>query len=168
MGVTSSIPPHPMANGLVALRSILVVLVACLFPLGVAAVVLADATGSGAPFDPFLAAVVVGLLGGASLAGSWRLGQPLDCASAEDLAGSYRTRFFLRVVVADAAALAGFGAAPLSGSVLAYLVGAACALIGFVRAAPTRSRLEREQVQLIAQGCGQQLVEALQSPRPVR
>ncbi|MGK2929128.1 MAG: hypothetical protein ACSLFO_06065 [Acidimicrobiales bacterium] len=91
------------------------------------------------------------------------VGRALDCSSPETLIGGYRTRFFLRIAYADAAALIGFVGFFLSGDWWLYPLGAFFSLIGFIQLAPTRRNLERDQEELNSSGCGLSLVNALTS-----
>lgn len=75
----------------------------------------------------------------------------------------FRRQFSLRLGFAQGSALAGFVAVFLADSVLPYVVGAPWAVVGFVRAAPTRRHLERLQDDLARQGCRHPLLAALQA-----
>ena len=88
--------------------------------------------------------------------------KPLDCASDTALAGAYRTRFFLRIALAESVGLFGFTFAFIGGGKWLYYAGAAFTLFRFwTHAAPTRSALVRDQEDLNASGCGRSLVAAL-------
>lgn len=89
--------------------------------------------------------------------------RPLSC---DDLAGGYRTRMFLRIAFANSIALFGFVFAFTSMSNWLYYVGVLLAVPGFVRAAPTRQALIREQDELAARGCNHSLVAALRTSPP--
>ena len=90
-----------------------------------------------------------------------RLERPLLCDAA---AASYRTRFFVRIASAEALALIGFVGSFTFRAAWVYFPCALLAAIGFARAAPTRAALQRDQQQLIGQGCGKSLVAALNTP----
>ena len=93
--------------------------------------------------------------------------RPLDCASANALAGSYRTRFFLRVAFAESVALFGFAFAFVGGAAWIYFLGAAFALIRFwTGIAPTRSALANDQHILNEWGCELSLVASLRGIAP--
>ena len=92
--------------------------------------------------------------------------RPLDCSSITALAGSYRTRFFLRVAFAETVALFGFVRAFHGGTMWVYSAGAAFTLARFwTVVAPTRSALAQDQLQLNARGCGLSLIASLRSGR---
>ena len=90
--------------------------------------------------------------------------RPLVCTDDVSLAGSYRTRFFLRIAFAETAALFGFVGFFIASVWWVYPAGAGIAFIGFARAAPTRTRLRRDQERLSEQGCFRSLVAALTRP----
>jgi hypothetical protein len=88
--------------------------------------------------------------------------RPLDCSSAIGLAGSYRTRYFLRVAFAEAVALWAFVFAFIGAPTWIYYVGALFALVRlWTGAAPTRAALAADQADVTAQGCGLSLIAAL-------
>ncbi|MDQ1475031.1 MAG: hypothetical protein QOE62_260 [Actinomycetota bacterium] len=88
--------------------------------------------------------------------------KPLDCATDMTLAGSYRTRFFLRIALPESIALLAFVAAFGGAPKWIYYLGAAITLVGFwAYAAPTRAALARDQEALNAAGCTRSLVAAL-------
>ena len=112
------------------------------------------------PWLPILAAIGV-LCTGLNHA----VERPLDCSTDEKLAGSYRTRFFLRIAFAETVALFGFVFAFIGAARWIYYLGAAFSLIRFwTVAAPTRSALARDQETLNAAGCSRLLVAALRGP----
>lgn len=104
--------------------------------------------------------VVVGLLSFAER----RIEQPLSCESDAKLAGTYRTRFFLRVAFAEAVALFGFVAVFLTGVFWLYPLAVVFTAVGFARLAPTAGNLTKDQQELYAAGCGRSLVAALATP----
>ena len=92
--------------------------------------------------------------------------QPLDCATPARLAGAYRSRFFVRLAFAHAAALLGFVGFILTNRGWLYPLGAAFALIGHFRLAPTHTKLTRDQDLLSQSGCALDLIEALGGTPP--
>ncbi|HEU5082172.1 MAG TPA: hypothetical protein VFU14_02440 [Acidimicrobiales bacterium] len=140
------------------LRIMLASFVAVLAILGVVAVAVAPDSGD-VPAAAVGGAVV--LYGLASRLASRLIERPLDCASPESLRLTYQTRFFLRIAIAEAAALIGFAGVFVSGSWWPYLVGVLFALAGFVRAAPTELSLSRDQDELATTGCALQLRDVL-------
>ena len=90
--------------------------------------------------------------------------RPLDCASAETLSQSYRTRFFLRLAFAESAALVGFVGVFLAERWWLYAIGVAFTSVGFARLAPTEASLSRDQDALSTAGCGLSLKEVLLEP----
>jgi hypothetical protein len=147
---------------LLELRLVFLTLVAAIFTIGVVAFFLgnmnerSDSTG--------LSVAIVVAVGSASLLAQRVLPRPLDCTSVESLASSYRTRFFLRVAISEAAALAGFCLDIALGPWWIYFIGAGFALIGFSQLAPTVRHLAQDQDSLSLQGCTRSLVEALRLP----
>lgn len=146
-------------DGLVMLRSVFVsftgaivmfaVVLVFLFPLGPV-----EAAGA-------MPSVVVGY-GVISLGLARALGRHrLDCASETALASTYRSRFFLRIAVAEAAALLGFTGAFIQERLWIYLVGAAFALVGFALTAPSAGNLRKEQDALNRAGCSLSLAATL-------
>jgi hypothetical protein len=96
-----------------------------------------------------------------------RLEKPLDCTSPTTLAGSYRTRLFLRVAFAQSVALFGFTFTFIGGSIWIYYAGAAFTLGRFwTGIAPTRAALEHDQRVLNERGCGLSLLVALRGAAP--
>ena len=145
---------------LVALRTIFVAFVTALLLIGVVSVLL---VAGEEPTDGVAAITgVVAAVGAGSQLVGWRLGR-LDCTSPEALADSYRQRFFLRLAALNAGALAAFTGTFLAHSVVPYAVGAAIALVGYLRLAPTTGRLRRDEARLQVDGCHVSLVQALRS-----
>jgi hypothetical protein len=92
--------------------------------------------------------------------------KPLVCTNDASLAGSYRTRFFLRIAFAESAALFGFVGFFTASVWWVYPAGAAIAFAGFARAAPTRAALQRDQDRLNERACFRSLVTALAGGPP--
>ena len=146
-------------NGLVALRQAFLSYCFGVIAFGVALVFLWPSQ-SAQPKSP---GVAIGLLVlGAALAIVGRvIEKPLDCTGDRQLAGTYRVRFFVRIACSEAAALFGFVGFFMTSEWWVYPGGAAIAFVGFVRAAPTRARLLRDQELLAEGGCHRSLVAAL-------
>lgn len=140
------------------LRIVLASFVAALAVLGVVAIVVAPGSGD-VPAAAVGGAVV--LYGLASQILPRLVERPLDCSSPDSLRLTYQTRFFLRVAIAEAAALIGFAGVFVSGAWWPYLVGVLFALAGFIRAAPTELSLSRDQEDLASGGCALQLRDVL-------
>jgi hypothetical protein len=151
--------PDPLS----ALRALFVSFCSALVLFGVVLVVLDGSTGVGGGdgVATSTASAVVAALGVVVVAAAELIPRPLDCADEESLAASYRTRFFLRLALSESAALTGFVASFLAGSVVPYLVGLAVAGVGFARLAPTQAHLEADQERLNTQGCARSLLAAL-------
>jgi uncharacterized membrane protein len=151
-------------HGLVLLRTVLLSFVSALVLIGVVVFIL-DATSSAsarADGNQELAVAVVVLVGAAGLAIANVISRrPLDCESDQALAESYRKSFFLRIALAELAALVAFVAYFLVGGPWLYLVGAAFSAIGFARLAPTAAHLARRQDDLGRAGCLRSLSGAL-------
>ena len=93
---------------------------------------------------------------------STRLEKPLDCTSPTQLAGSYRTRFFVRLAFAECPALFAFCFVFIGAPTWTYYLGMAFSLIRIAtNVAPTRAALTRDQAALDANGCQYSLVDAL-------
>jgi len=91
--------------------------------------------------------------------------RPLDCSSDSRLAGSYRTRFFLRMAFTQSVALAAFVMYFLDGPRWIYYLGAAISLARMASQAPTSGALVRDQDTLVMEGCTRSLVAALRHPQ---
>jgi hypothetical protein len=157
-------PTRKETNGLVALRSVFLSLVAALLFLVVALSFIAPWDGGDEGWVPW-EVVVIGI---ASLAGSpGSDGGPLRTTSPEAIARSYPALFFIGAGVAEAAAMWGFVGVFLGGSLWIYLVGLAFGLAGLWMIAPTRRDIERRQREIIAAGSPFPLLDALITvPRP--
>lgn len=111
----------------------------------------------------FVALVVV--YGAAAVAGvEWLGRRPLGCGSDTELASSYVSRFFLRMSIAQSAALMGFVAVTFTDRWTVYLIGFAFAMVAMARLAPTTASLQRDQEKLATAGCGISLLGALRAP----
>jgi hypothetical protein len=151
-------PRRAETDGLVALRSVFLGLVAALLLFVVALSFIAPWDGGDEGWVPW--AVVV--LGIASLAYVARIRRrPLPTSSPEPLARYYRALFFIEVGVAVAAALWGLVGVFLVGSLWIYLVGLAFGLVGLLMIAPTRSDIERRQREITEAGSPLSLQDAL-------
>jgi len=153
----------PNENGLVLLRQVFLSFCIAIVLFGVVLAFLWPSQ-SNEPASPGLAVgiIVVGIATG--IAGRF-VEKPLVCSDEATLAGSYRTRFFLRIAFAECAALFGFVGFFIASVWWVYPVGALVTLTGFARAAPTRARLQRDQERLNGQGCFRSLVAALSQRR---
>jgi F0F1-type ATP synthase membrane subunit c/vacuolar-type H+-ATPase subunit K len=147
------------ANRLVLLRQVFLSFCLAIVMFGVVLTFLWPAQ-SKEPDSPGLAIGLIGLGLLAGITGRF-LEKPLACADDSALAGSYRTRFFLRVAFAESAALFGFVGFFIASVPWVYPAGAAIAFVGFARAAPTRTNLRRDQERLSDEGCYRSLVRAL-------
>jgi hypothetical protein len=153
--------PSGGVDGLVALRSLVLTFVLAVSMIGVVVAVLDRYGRLPAQLEaiPVAGAVVAcGVL--AQLAGAF-VERPLDGSTAAALAAAYRTRFFVRVGLAESAALLGFVGFILTGAPAVYLAGSVMTLVGFTRLAPTRARLAADQQRLSSTGSAIRLVAAL-------
>lgn len=148
---------------LLALRTVFVAFAAGLTGVTIVVAVLSVVADLESSVSTLPAAAVVALVGFAGVAVERMAAKPLDCTSDESLAVSYRARFFVRMALAEAAAMAGFVAFVLTASPLPYAVGLAFAVLGFARAAPTAAHVEADEQALLASGCGRSLRTALTS-----
>lgn len=154
-------------NALQLLRHVFTsfVMALVLFGFVVTSVASDVADGRSSPSSSVVAAGLVAY-GVVSLIAPRLLERPLDCSSDSTLVSGYRTRFFVRVAFAEAAALVGFVGVFLSGSAWMYALGASFAAVGFIRLAPSRRNLERDQDALNLQGCGRSLTGLLVVAKP--
>ncbi len=154
--------PKP-GDSLTSLRFLFVAFCMAILGMGiVAAFILRDEAASDAPAWQSIA--VITAFGCASLAAQAFLPRPLDGSAITSLAASYRARFFLRLAMSEAVALAAFALSIAWGPWWAFYVGAAFTLTGFARLAPTRRHLQQDQDQLSLAGCDLSLTEALRTP----
>ena len=91
--------------------------------------------------------------------------QPLDCTDARSLASSYRSRFFVRMAIAETTALLGFVLCFVAQSLWPYVAALPFTAVGFWLAAPTRRHLAHDQARLSASGCEVNLLAALRAVR---
>jgi len=146
-------------DGLVALRQVFVAFSYGLVAFGVVLPFLHLKGDSLMPWLFVVAAVAVVVLGAARF-----VEKPLNCETDTSLAGSYRTRFFVRIAFGESVALFAFVAVFTGAPLWMYYAGAAVSLIWFwTRAAPTRTALARDQEALNAAGCSRSLVAALRT-----
>jgi F0F1-type ATP synthase membrane subunit c/vacuolar-type H+-ATPase subunit K len=149
-------------DGLITLRQVFLSFSMALVLFGVVIAFLDLKGGSVMPWLLILVAIAF-----VSLGASRVVEKPLDCSSDEQLAGTYRTRFFLRIAFGESVALFAFVAVFTGAPVWMYYAGAAVSLIWFwTRAAPTRTALARDQESLNASGCSRSLVAALRTVPP--
>jgi F0F1-type ATP synthase membrane subunit c/vacuolar-type H+-ATPase subunit K len=85
----------------------------------------------------------------------------LDCSNPFNLLESYRRRFFLRLAIAEAAALFGFVGFILTNNPVMYLIGALATGVGFYRLAPTHTHLVAESDRMQFDGCQYRLERVL-------
>ncbi len=147
---------------LVALRTLFLTFCAAIVAIGVVVVTLGDLTTGSEPTGLSIAIVVV--FGGACLLAQHFLAKPLDCTSAQSLASTYRTRFFLRMAFAESAALVGFVVDIALGPWWVYFIAVIFTAVGFALLAPTRRHLEQDQEALSRNGCMRSLMSALRTP----
>ena len=153
------------SDGLVLLRGILLSFATALLLIGVVVAVLETGAELGTGTSAAPASLVVALFGVGCLVGSV-VERPLHCEDDARLAKSYTQRFFLRVALAEAAALVGFVAFVVTGSGWLYPFGALFAALGFGRLAPTSRHLQEDQERLRDSGCARSLVDALRRNPP--
>jgi hypothetical protein len=90
--------------------------------------------------------------------------RPLVCTDLSTLAGSFRTRFFVQLAVAESPCLFAFVGTIITGHWWLYWATLPFTLYGFWRGAPTPGHLLAEQEKLRDQGCNLSLVRALRTP----
>jgi len=150
---------------LVLLRGLLLTFSIMILLVGVVVVVLdTSAEPFGSSSAPSAALVLIGA-GVAALVAPPYLVRPLSCESETELAKGYVQAFFLRIAFAESTALLAFVAFILTGAGWLYLIGMAFTAIGFMRLAPTATRLAKQQEALTRTGCALLLVAALRQHR---
>lgn len=154
-------------DALLVLRGLFLSFCAAVVLVGVVVVILSAGEGLDGSADGTTVGIGVALAGLVLLvASAWR--RPLDGSSDAALAESYRRRFFLRMALAEAAALLGFAGFILSGNPAVYALGAAFTAIGFVLMAPTAGNLARDEEAVRARsGTGHSIVRALRATPPL-
>jgi uncharacterized membrane protein YfcA len=101
----------------------------------------------------------------ASLVGvGWARGRPPSATTLQALSGSYATRFFVGIALAESAALLGFILVFVANRLWPYLVGLVVSLAGFAMMAPTGRNIERDEEHLRAAGAPVSLWDALTQP----
>jgi hypothetical protein len=130
--------------------------------------VISTSTGSSEHALPAVdIAVILCLVSVALLIGERLIERPLDCSTPARLAAAYRIRFFVRLAFAHTAALLGFVGFILTNRAWLYPLGAAFALIGYLRLPPTHANLTKDQDLLAQSGCAVDLIDALgRTPPP--
>lgn len=116
---------------------------------------------SGPVSDPLaVMPLLVGLVGVSCLGAQRVFSRPLDLTSPATLAGSYRTRFFLRMALGETPALFGFVGFFVYDWWL-YPLGLAFTAVGFAYAAPSARNLAADQERIDAEGSGLRLIPSL-------
>ena len=95
-------------------------------------------------------------------------GRTLDTASADKLAGSFRSKAFIGIGYAESAALVAFVGTFVMGNWWIYLVGMSFAYGGLILVGPTRHEIARRQEEIVAQGSPLSLAAALMATPPRR
>jgi hypothetical protein len=157
------VPPRSKDGGnpnlLVAIRQLFVSFVLGLGLFGVVLVLIGHPGGTS--IDPTAAAGGVLAYGLVTYVVAGRIKTRLPCSSIGELLAAYRARLFVRVAFAESAALVGFVLTFQCDSLLPYAAGLIPAALGFIRLAPTRARLQREQNAMRADGCSFGLYDVL-------
>lgn len=153
-------PSRGGGDALTPLRSLFLTYALTLGLIGVVVGFLA-AGGTRSNMSAQAGALLVAAVGTVSVLLVGFVPRPLDCRSNASLAASYRSRFFLRLAFAQAAALSGFVAFFLTANPAMYPLGLVFSAVGFASLAPTAAHLHVDQQQLDMAGCGRSLVPAL-------
>jgi F0F1-type ATP synthase membrane subunit c/vacuolar-type H+-ATPase subunit K len=111
-------------------------------------------------------AIGIGALAVVNLVLVGRVEKPLLCESEEALAGSYRTRLFVRLAFGESTALLGFVAAFTIDGNWIYFLAVLCSVPAFLRLAPTKGAFIRDQDELTNRGCSRSLIAALRTTPP--
>jgi hypothetical protein len=152
---------EPKLDPLVALRSLFLTFCAAILMIGGVVVVVGDVSKGSEPTGLSVAIIVA--VGCFAPVAQRLVSRPLDCTSAESLASSYWTRFFLRLAFSESVALVGFVIGISMGPWWVYYVGAGFTAVGYWQLAPTRHHLSQDQDALMLRGCARSLVSALRS-----
>jgi F0F1-type ATP synthase membrane subunit c/vacuolar-type H+-ATPase subunit K len=150
------------ASGLYLLRQVFVSF--CVSPVLFAIVIafLHEPSGSALPWLGLLAVAAA-----VSIVLTNALNRPLDCSSRRALAGSYRTRLFLRLAFTEAVTLLAFVFSFIGAPSWVFFVAVAFAEFRlWTVCAPTRAALAADQRVLDQHGCGLSLVAALNGTGP--
>lgn len=152
----------PASSGglLATLRDLFVSFCVAIALIGVVVIVLGDVAERD---RAALSATIVVVVGASTIVAGALVKRQLDCSSDAALASSYRTRFFLRLAVAEWAALVALVSGLVLGPWWIYFVGAAFTALEFARLAPTQAHLEADQRRLTGEGCHRSLVAVLTS-----
>jgi F0F1-type ATP synthase membrane subunit c/vacuolar-type H+-ATPase subunit K len=150
-------------DGLTVTRSILLSIVYALFVFVIVLTVIAPTrAGDIGPF-PYLVAAA-GLISISAV--TWLVRRPLAAGDEKSLASAWRTRFFVGLGFAEAAAMLGFLGAIITGRIWVYTVRLAFALLGIWEMAPSRRNLGRDQERIRERGSTLNLTRALIGQRP--
>ncbi|MDQ4125708.1 MAG: hypothetical protein M3134_08935 [Actinomycetota bacterium] len=117
----------------------------------------------GSPDLP-LAAVVVAVGLGGVVAASWTRSRPLEGNDEAEVAGSYRTLFFLGFALAEAALLVSFVLAFVADGLWPFVMALPLYLLAMALIAPSRSNLDKREAQLRGGGSTISLRGALTKP----
>jgi hypothetical protein len=154
-------------GAVIVMRSLWASFTVALAMIGVVVLILwlGSDLGTDATTSTAVALAIVLVASATSLAvGTWLARRRLDCSSLPALAASYRQQFFLRVAVAESAALIAFAGFVISGAPWLYLIGLAVAWWQLFRFAPTTAHLAAEQERLRWADCQLRLLDALALP----
>jgi hypothetical protein len=162
----ASADPSGRADGLALLRQVFLSFCVAIVLLGVVQAFLYSGAEPVSDPSPEVAAGLLAVAAVGMMVIQPRLEKPLPCDDDATLAAGYRARLFLRIAFSEAAALSGFVGFFLTYAWWPYPVGAAMAAVGFIRAAPSRRNLTRDQDELMYRQCGRSLVGALRSAAP--
>jgi len=171
--ILSALPPRrpgrhsasdPGGDQLVILRQTFVSFSLAIVLVSVVVVILGDITQGNEPVTASIG-MVVGA-GVVSLIGGRLVRRQLDCSSNLTLASGYRNRFFVRLALAEAAALFGFAVGIGLGPWWVYFIGLGFTVIGFAGLMPSQRNLAADQNELTANGCHRSLIMAIRNPYP--
>lgn len=149
------------ADGLTAIRQLWLKFLGVLVMIWIPVLVFSVTSGSETSIDARPVAVGI-LIGGAVL----QLVVPtlfgrMQGETEDEVRGRAQRLLFLRILVAEVPALAGFLGFMATANPAVYLAGWLVAMAGMIGAAPTRRKLERLQLQLSESGSSVDLVTAL-------
>jgi hypothetical protein len=155
-----------MASGstdsLTVMRLLWLTFTAVMVLLGVVVVVI-DRVAPGGGVDGRAVGVVVVGLGAVAQLVAAKVVTDITGATMPEVRAAAQRAFFLRVALAEPAALLGFLGFVVSGNAAVYGAGFVVGMAGMIDAAPTRAWLERGQQQLRGAGSDVELLAALVS-----
>lgn len=148
-------------GGLLLIRALFITLTLAAFMILFVLTFIIEDIGSP---DPLLAGVVVAVSLAGVAGGLWTRGRPLEGSDASEVAGAYRTLFFVGFAVNEVALVCGFVLSFLQEELWPYLTALSLFTVGMLLIAPGRRNLDKRDEQLRARGSAISLRAALNEP----